>query len=125
MPVVPVLLPGRAAAQDQIQDDQDDGQGQAEEDADVKSGVVGVDQVLVVIGVVVVVGALDGALVKFVFVGDPVTGGLVVAHDDHYMSNEYLANSSVLLMITSPLSSLFRKRFDFSVPISSWAGLPG
>ncbi len=61
--VGPVLAPRRAAPQGHVQGDEKGGEQGAEEDAHVEAGVVGVRAFLVVVGVVVEVGAVDGAVV--------------------------------------------------------------
>ena len=60
VPVGPVLPPGRAAAEGEVEGDDEGGEEGAEGDAEVEVGVVGVEAGLVVVGVVVELGALDG-----------------------------------------------------------------
>ena len=70
--VHPVLLVGRAASHDNVEQDEDDGDQAADEDPDVEVGVVRMNPLLVVLGVVVVLGPLNGGVL-----GDEVTTRLI------------------------------------------------
>ena len=96
MPVIPVLAPGRAAAQDHVEDDEQGRHEQDHADAHVEAGVVRVvvgrlhmqkgrgkcasqqscafshEVYLIVVGIVVELGALDGTLIR-----NEIAGGLV------------------------------------------------
>lgn len=74
-PAVPILLPLGEAAQIQVEKDEDQADQGTDSDAHVESGVVVKDALLVVLGIVVVLGALDGRLV-----GDEIARSLITHH---------------------------------------------
>ena len=71
-------IPGRAAAEREVDREDDGGEERAEGDAQVEVGVVGVEAALVVVGVVVELGALHrgevGEVEAGVLVTHPVVG---------------------------------------------------
>jgi hypothetical protein len=71
----PVLVPGGAAAERHVDYEEEDGDGRTDSDAGVEGGVVGVNASLIVVGVVVVLGTVDGWVV------DGEETGLLIAHD--------------------------------------------